>query len=362
MRTIVTAAAGLLACCITATAQTSSYTAYENFPSPASGSFSVVGVALDDGRLALWNGDALYVQKLPNVDAFARVATGYAGDPGFMALSPNGDTLLLGPGGVGDVPYRGRLYVADVATTPDFSPASIAVENQDHFSGVFLTDTLVLLEVGKPDFAGSELQVADLSGGAKAVPRTLVANLPAGGAKNTVVEKPPFTYSGALAVDRAQGIVYAISAFGSPQELRYFAVADLIAAYNSGATLDWNTDGTLIGSAGQFQGGGIAGVTGDGYLVNTGSGSVQIIDPSLENPANASVVQLLDPAGTEGFYGAIYNAATDTITAVVEGVAFAPRDAVRSLPALGGVGLLLLAGGLALAARQKLTKPVARVD
>jgi hypothetical protein len=354
MRTCIPAAL-IAALSLAAMAQNGAYTTYENFPSPAPGSFSVAGVALSDGRLCLWNGAELYVQKLPNVDAFQRTATGYAGDPSFMALSPNGQTLLLGPGGFGDIPYRGQLYTVDVAAMPDFSPASVAIENQDHFSGAFLTDTLALLDVGKPDFAGSELHVTDVSGG-KGLSRPLVTGLPSGSEKDLVADKPPFTYSGAMAVDRARGIVYAVSAYGMPEELRYFHVADLVNAYNTGATLDWATDGTLIGSAGQFQSGGIAGITNDGLLVNTGSGSVQLIDPSLDNPANASTVELLDPSGVGGFYSAIYNPVTDAIIALDGAMAYAPRDAVRPLPALGGAGLLLLAGAIGLAARRRLGK------
>jgi hypothetical protein len=330
------------------------YVVLDNFPAPAPASFNVAGANLNDGRLILWNGDQVYVQRFANADAYTRIASGFAGDPSFVALSPSGQTLLMGPGGFGASPYLGQLYTFAIAEPANFSAANIAVTGQEAFSGVFLTETLVLLDVGTPSFSGSVLVVADISGAKRDV-RTVVMGLPtAPPEKDTVVEKPPFTYSGSLAVDRDRDIIYAVSSFGAPQEIRYFNVADLINAYNSSGTLDWSVDGTLVGSAGQFFSGGIAGITAEGFLVNGGGGGVQIIDPAFPNPANAVVMQTLDPAGNAGFYSILYNSVTDAILVQNNGVTFAPGFAAQPVPAAGALGLLALAGALALFARRKM--------
>lgn len=348
MKTLLSVLALAAAC----TAAAASFVINDGFPAPAPGSFNIAGTALPDGRLAIWNGDAIFLQTFVNAARFDRIASGYAGDPAFLALAPDGRTLLLGPGGFGDAPFRGQLYTFDTAAPENFNAGHVALTGLDHFSGAFLDDTLVLVDAGKPDFSGSELVVADLSA-KRAVPRAVVTGLPAPASRDAVVEKPPFTYSGAMTVDRALGIVYVVSAFGSPQEIRYFAVAGLIAAYLDGATLDWNTDGVRIGAADQFAGGGVAGVTPDGLLVNGGLGGIQLIDPSLDNPAAASVVETFDPAGTGGFYSVIYNPVTDSITALVDGLVFTPSEAALPVPAAGWAGLLTLASALAWTARRR---------
>ena len=344
----------LLALPLAANAVPTDYAVLDNFPGPAPGSFNVVGTNLADGRLILWNGDQVFVQRLVNADDYIRIASGFAGDPSFVALSPSGQTLLMGPGGYGASPYLGQLYTFDVGAPGNFGAGNIAVTGQEAFSGVFLTESLALLDVGTPDFTGSFLAVVDLSG-AKSGVRTVVTGLPAAPAeKDTLVTKPPFTYSGSLAVDRDRGIVYAVSAFGVPQEIRYFAITDLVSAFEGNGTLDWSTDGVLVGSSGQFYSGGIAGVTSEGYLVNGGGGGVQIIEPAFPNTANASVVQTLDPANNAGFYSILYNNVTGAILAQNNGVTFAPGFAAQPVPVAGGLGLLLLSGMLAVAARRRL--------
>lgn len=326
-------------------APASSFVPYEHFPLPAPGSFTVVGDALPDGRLVLWNGDGIFVQAFQNADRFRRIASGYQGDPSFLSLGPDGRTLLLGPGGFGDVPYVGQMYTMDVQSPRDFTPAQVAVTGQDHYDGAFLTDTLVLLDVGRPDFSGSYLAVIDLMA-KSAGPRAVVVGMPAPAGDKLVVDKPPFTYSGRITVDRANGIVYATSAFGTPQEVRYFAVDDLVAAYVGGVPLDWAADGVLIGSPGQFFSGGVSGVSPDGELVIPGSGGIQVVNPNLANPSAATVLRTLDPAGTGAFYSVIYNPVTGAITALDGIFAYGPAGAVRPVPLSTTGGLLVLAGAL----------------
>lgn len=333
---------------------------YQAFPAPAPGAFGVTGIGLPNGKLLLWNGDQLYLQQGVNTDAFSVMAGGYAGDPGFMALAPDGHTVLLGQG------YFGNLYVFDVNAPQNFSPASIA-GNESHFGGTFLTQNLVLLDAGRADFTGSDLLVVDI-GGAKSTP-ALVIQKPAEcyvAQKDVVAEKPPFAYSASLTVDRTQGIVYAMD--GNTRELRYFSVAALVQAYTTQTPLDWSVDGVLVGSAGQFYTNGVQGIRPNGDLVIGGSegfllpGGIQLVDPRLDNPAQAAVLEVLDPAGDQDFYNVIYNPYTDTITAISgDGTPYAPGNTLVGLPVAGGAGLSVLAGVLALAARRRFrARPEAR--
>lgn len=347
MLRIVVLTAALMGLGLSAAATT--FVPYQKFPQPAPTAFGVAGLALPNGRLLVWDGDALHLQMAVNADAFQRVAAGYAGDPGFMALSPGGSTVLLGQG------FGGALYRFEPNAPASFAPAAV-VGNLPHYSGVFLTENLVLLDTFRMDFSGTDLQIVDISG-AKSAPWTVVAKSDLYMNKDVVVEKPPFSYSTSVAIDRGAGVVYSMD--GNTRELRAFNAADLLAAYNAQTTLDWAADGVLIGAAGQFFGGGVAGVTPSGRLVIGGSegflqpGGVQVVNPSLANPALASVEELLDPVGTQPFYSVIYNPYTDTITAIADGgTVYVPEGTLVGLPLSGPAGLTLLAAALALAARR----------
>lgn len=344
--------------CAGAASAATAFTTYTDFPLPAAGSFVVSGTALPDGRLLLWDGDRVYTQTLPGTDGFQPRASGYQGDTAMVALAPDGHTVLLGQG------FAGNLYLLDADAPADYTPASVVASVPGHFAGVFLTQELVLLDVGRLDFSGSELQILDLGAkkrGEKSTPGLAVAKGAAyfnEGAKDLVVDKPPFGYSASLAVDAANGIVYAMDS--NTRELRYFAVADLISAFNTATPLDWATDGTLVGSVGQFFSGGVAGVRPNGDLIIGGSlgflqpGGIHLVDPGLPNPASASILETLDPTGNQDFYYVIYNAYTDVITALTfDGTAYVPVESIESLPAADAAALGLLALGLAGAALRR---------
>lgn len=286
-------------------AQTQTPRTLENYPSPAEGSFSVAGAALPDGRLLLWNGDTLFVQRGLGVDAFDPVAAGYTGDPGFIALAPDGRTALLGAG------FSGDLYLVDTADPRDFTPDAIAA-NAPHYAGVFLTAEFVLIDAGLPDFSGSELTLLRLGGG-KEAPRSVVRrsakqdNVP-------VANKPPFAYSATLAVDRANGGVYAMD--GNSRDLRRFDGNAIITAFFTGIPLDWDADGDPVGEPGRLFGGGVAGIANDGALLVAGSegfglpGGIQVVDPDT-----GAVLDTLDPAGDAGFYTGVYSPPADSVAA-----------------------------------------------
>lgn len=340
-------------------AQATAFKTFQNFPAQAGNPFSSpTGVALPNGRLLIWNGASVFLQKFPGADAFLEIATGYTGDPAFAALAPDGHTVLLGAGGFGGEPYLNDLYLFDANNPQDFTPGAV-VRNAPHFTGTFLTQNLVLLEVGRTDFSGSELHVIDIASKSLARNTLVVAGMPQSPvAKDIVLDKPPFTYSGSIGVDRANGIVYVTaSSFAPPpdQELRYFSIQDLVDAFNTSAMLDWTADGTLIGAPNQFYGGGVSGITQAGRLVSSGSGGVQLINPSLSNPVAATIVESYDPGGLGQFYSAIYNAATDDLILIESGGGvYGPVDSVGGLPATQPIGIVLLIGTiLLLAARRK---------
>jgi len=336
----------LAACAVAPAISATVFEPVTNFPNPAPSAFGVTGAALPDGRLLVWNGDTVYLQFLPNADAFQPVATGYAGDPGFVAIAPNGQSAILGAG------FSGDLYLVDLVAPQDFSPAAI-IANEPHYSGVFLSQDLLLLDAGKPGFTGSELRILDLSG-TKGARMVSVLAIPGVEDKSLIVDKPPFTYSAVLGLDEDAGLVYAMSTFGAPEELRAFSVADILNAFATTTPLDWTTDGILIGAASQFNDGGVAGILPSGDLIIPGNGSIEIVDPRLDDPAQGVVVDTLDPSGVGGFYSVFYNPYTNVIVAWDGVTAYAPAGSVKAVPATGAAGLLLLSASLcALALRRR---------
>jgi hypothetical protein len=314
------------------------FTRYDHYPSPAPFAYSVLGAATPDGRLLLWDGDSLYRQRGPNMDRFVPIAQGYTGDPGFLALAPDGHSAVLGAG------FSGDLYRFDAYAPVDFSPAAV-IGNIAHYSGTFLNDTLLLIDAGKADWSGSELVIFDLDGG-KSLPVPVVVKPSWPAEKQQVVDKPIGSYSCAMTVAPGQGVVYVMD--GNLRELRSFSVAALIDAYRNGLTLDWDTDGTPIGQPGDYFGGGVSGITPEGYLVIGGSegldpetwmplpGGIQIVDP-----ASGALVAFLDPTGTAPYTTVTYNPYTHVITVAADGMTYA-NTPFQGLPAASAAGLILL--------------------
>ena len=313
---------------------------FPQFPAPGPGAYTVVGTPLPDGRLVVWNGDTVFLQHAPNAAQFHPIAQGYAGDPAFILHEPSRGSVLLGAG------FSGDIYRLDLANPVDYTPAALVV-NTPHYAAVLLSDSLLLVDAGKPGFAGSELSVVDLSGAKHTAAVTIVVR-PEPAGKGLVVDKPPFTYSAPLALDPVNGIVYAMSTFGVPQELRYFTLGSLLNAHATLTPLDWTLDGVLIGAAGQFNQGGVAGIQQDGLLILPGFGRLQLVDPSLGNPTLATVMDAFDPMDLGDYYAVIYNAVTEVMLVVDgSGNVYVPVGALVSLPVLGVSGLILLGGALA---------------
>jgi hypothetical protein len=332
------------------------FTPYDSFPPGVpdgwGGSKAIIGTSLPDGRLLVWNGETLFIQYAVDVDSFATLATGYIGDPGFIDLVDNGTSAVLGEG------FGGRIYRVDLSQAADFSAGAV-VATQSHYSGVMLSDSLTLLDAGTIDFS-SELIIVDISG-AKVAPTTVVTKSAKytgpSGEKTSILDKPAFSWSAAMAVDGVNGIVYVMD--GATTEIRYFIVAELIQAYNNSTLMDWETDGIQVGTMGQFYIGGVADIMLDGTLLVGGwqswetNGGIQIVDPRLDDPALAVVLDILTPAGTSDHYGVIYNPVSDSVTAMAGGQAFSNAPSLLELPVAGGLGLLALGGLLSIALRRK---------
>lgn len=309
-----------------------------NFPQPAPGSFSVVGTATPDGRYLLWNGDDVYRQKVAGGDKLDVIASGYLGDPAFMALNPTGDTALLGQGFGNGV--DANLYLIDLDAPTDFNSGSeIVVVN--HFSGVFLTDSLVAIDRGDFGFP-AEIVVIDLlarSHAGRAPVHVLSIPSPPSG-RASEITKPPGSFSASLAVNG--GLLYVADA-GNGQ-YKSFAVADVINAFQTSTPLAW-VSGTDIGTPFQYPLGGVSGFTATGNLVIAGFGSIVEV-----NPGTGAVVQTLDPAGTGPFYGIIYNGPLGELVAIEFPAVFgdplifhSSSGALTALPAQSALALGLMA-------------------
>lgn len=323
----------LLAALCCGTALASDFTRYDHFPSTAR--YGVVGAASPDGRLILWNGESIYYQSMPGLDQFREMATGYQGDPAFLILSPDGHTVLLGAGGYDGDPYLNKIYRYDLGAPSDYSGSAVVAEIT-HYTATFLTSTLVLIDAGAGDWANSVLVVLDISGAKSApVPVVRKPSLKAG----TVVHKPG--YSAAISVDRARDRVYTMDA--ASLELRSFSLTALVNAYNTHSTLDWSTDGTLIGQAGQYFNGGVSGVTPQGYLLIGGAlgwggaGGVQVV-----NPGDGAIVEVMDPAGDQAYTSVIYNGVTNQVTITANGLTYFQGE-FSTLPLAGVPGVAVLA-------------------
>ena len=317
----------------------------ESFPKAAPGAYGIVATGLPDGRLIVWNGDAIYLQSgAPTYldgwvgeESFTPIASGYAGDPGFIALAPDGHTVLLGAG------FSGTLYLFDVHDAEDYIPGS-EIATIGHYSALFLTQDLVLIDKPKDDYSTDELAIVDLSAPTPAA--TSVMDKPA------AVDLAPgeFAASAQLAVDAAKTTVYVMSQVYDAgfmlvsNQLKSVSVSDLIDAYYGKAVLDWNTDAVAIGADGAFNSAGPAATTSAGHLPIGGFGGVQLVNPSA-----AVVVDTYAPAGAFEYYAVAYDSYTDVVLPIVADpadwsmdVVYAPAGAFGSLPTLSAVGLLML--------------------
>ncbi len=307
-----------------------------NFPKPADDASGVVGTAIPDGRFLVWNGDTVFLQREVGSGLFDPIAAGYSGDPGFVALNPAGDGVLLGAG-FGDG-TNANVYPFDFAAPQDFSPGNEIVV-PSHFSGTFLNSSLVAFDRG--DFGSpAEIIVLDLFSTARGERRVVtVIERPPSATRDTVITKPSGSFSASVSVHG--GLLYVADA-GNGQ-YKTFSVTDVVNAFNSSTTLAWSS-GTDLGAPFDYPLGGVSGITPSGNLVMAGSGSIAEVDPSTEG-----IVDTIAPGGSSAFYGVVYNGVTGEPVAIEFPATFgdpltfhATANGVASLPAAGWIALAVL--------------------
>jgi hypothetical protein len=319
---------------------------FDGFPKAAPGAFGIRAEGLPDGRFIVWNGDAVFLQIMAGGDTFKEVASGYAGEPGFVAVAPDGHTVLLGAGSS----FSGKLYVFDTRAPVNYSPGS-EVAAVTHYYGVYLTQDLVLLDRLTDDSATSELVVLDLSSPSPVPVRVMLKpdQLELTGEEQGV--------SACLAVNGSRATVYMMGLVydsGVPvsSELKMIPASVLISAYQSKALLDWDSDAIAIGLPGSFNSGGPAGVMANGDLIIGGFGGVQRV-----NPSTATIVETYAPPALFDYYGVATNPYRDIVLPIVldpvdysMDIVYAPEGAFAAMPVHGGIGLaamtaMILSGG-----------------
>lgn len=356
MRTV-TVILGVFFCLFSMASGALEFEALLSAPTPASGATGLAVKALPDGRLLVWNGGTIYREVLPRADGFEPIATGYVGDPGFMALSPDGHTVLLAAG------YSRKLYLLDLNDPHPYSASSEIAptgypDSLSQYAGVFLNDSLVLIDSGSmASPATSDLGVFDVQN-------------PAGGYRSVMVKPASLAsgdnaYSARLAIDPALTSVYAMSyvldlSWNSTTQLKRISADTLIGAYQAQTTLSWDSDATAIGATNAFFSTGPTDVVLNGDVLVSGTGGVQRVDPTAQTVID-TYVPLTDPLDPWHYsYLSAYNGVTgDTLLVITDWHTyttqiFAPVDAFEPMPACGATGLAALIGTLVLTGRRKL--------
>lgn len=335
-------------------AQAVDFVRVETFPGADPMAYAIQVRALPSGLLLVWDGNTIHRQVLVGGEEFDPIATGYVGDPGFMAISPDGHTVLLGAG------YSGDLYLFDANAPADFT-AEAQLATIGHYWGVFLTENLVLVDKATQDYSTCELAIIDISAPTPTATTVMLkpdaADLGAG----------EYAASAALAVDASRTTVYTMAVIYIldpyymvvSNQLKRVSVSDLLDAYAGKALLDWDTDATAIGGPADFFSGGPAAVMNNGDVLVPGMGGVNRVDP-----ATGTAVATYNPTGGPwDYYGAAYNPSTGDILPIASDPVdyqtdnvYAPEGAFAELPTLGGMGLVILAAAFAVAGGRRVRR------
>ncbi len=257
----------------------------EGFPGE-SAAFGVTAASLNDGRYMLWDGDAILVETGLESGAFETVADGFAGDPGFIAVSPDGAQAVLGAGASGD------FYLV---ATADPGPAEVLINTENNFTGAFISNDQVLFDRALPgdnEELQPELAILDISG--EPMARTVVAG--------------KGVWSGGLALSPCGEFALATDGFSG--ETRVFAVETLEDAFANETVLDWESDGALLG---HFSTRGPSLTSRAGSVLFDGFGTLELVNPDT---AEAWGV-LDDPTGAgDAGLNAHYNRQTHRILVI----------------------------------------------
>lgn len=290
------------------------YQLVETFTLPQ-GSYDV----LPDGRLLTIDGQGtVSIQTAPNSSSYANVgsigAVNSAGFwPSFVSLSPDGTTLAVG--------------------NNEFSPSNAVLffdAAQAMTGNAAPTGSIVT-----PNFIGAwgDSDTFYVSGADASTFATVVNRLDVSAGHATTVIDPAGGFSGAVAV--AGGSLYAGE--GDTGDVYAFDLATLASAGGSVAITSGSltATGTSAGSI-DFDPFGNIVIAGGFFDFGSGlfSGSADVIDPITQGRL------VLTPAGTDTFYGAYFNDATNQLVVTADGTGY-----VYAIPAPASVlafGLLAL--------------------
>ena len=314
-----------------------SFTEDLNFPS--SYYSSVVGDALGDGRFILYQGGAagrIFIESEADSGTYVDACGGYGGDPGFLAVAPDGHTCMVCSGS------GGNYWFLDAHAPADAGAAFFSLANS--YSGVWISSTQLIVDYAIGSWPNYEAYVGilDVSNPLLPVFRDVVDS--GGGAR-----------AASAAVNVSAGYVYVTD--GLTGATSRFAVTDLVDAFNNSTLLEW----PAVANFGTYNSGGCAAVSEMGALLFPGwaAGVELFVDPS---GISAGAVDP-NPGGGGGYaYSAIYNEATGVIlcpcTDWSGGWGTNPEygkvtgwrsEPYEGLPVAGFVGLSALAGAIALA-------------
>ncbi len=304
---------------------------------------TVVADALGDGRFILYDGDGVYIENAVDAGTFTLVASGYAGDPAFIAVAPDGHRCLLGAGAAGTfgAPADDWIWQFD-ANSPADAGASGMIALENNYWGVWLDNDTAMIEAG-PGYVG-EIGILEVS------TKTY----------QQVVNKGES--SAALVLD--QGYVYSQSGFGAATgELRRFLVEDLIDIFDvSGTPLDW-TDGVVVGIPYTGNTGGPGSIDADGVMAIGGwgmPGTVLYVDAATGDVVSGPIT--VSSGAPSSSVSAFYNPVTKrTLVTETNWDDFTFNGYIASedappMPAAGMAGLAALAGLMTVIARRKLNR------
>ena len=121
---------------------------------------SVTADALGDGRFILYdaNGD-IWIEDAADAQTYAKVASGYTGDPGFIAVAPDGHTCLVCSG------MTGLFWVFDASTLTG-TALTIGSDMTNSYWGEWINDTQIIVDRSDEPVAWSfisELGLLDIS-------------------------------------------------------------------------------------------------------------------------------------------------------------------------------------------------------
>jgi len=283
-----------------------------NIPLPDNNAFSTSLRYDSSGDLYAWDGLSVWEQSGGTFSKIGSATAGNAADAGPIALSQNGQSLLLsnGAGGFLGGGYNGLFWTM---------PASGGSAAQVTGSGVPYTgdaaalpaasaipgsSTKYLVNAGESTYTSSSLSIFDSVGGTRQV----------------VVDNDPGATT-AMAINPKNNSVYVGVGFGPDQGKIYsFSLSQIDSAYNLAAPIDFISGGTLFNPAGTgSQSGGGMFFDDNGYLFSGGDG-ITVFRPDgticYDQPAGAAdgyyETLIYDPANN-GVLKVPYGSTTGTL-------------------------------------------------